>query len=305
MKRRRRRPPRSRLGLWFTVALVALVAGYAGVLELSRPHVDGDRLRLDTFLRLAGSGQIRDIKILDEDAYAVGYYQRVPPAAKAGVADPAAPSPAERPLARYSVPLIRGSQGQLVELILRSGVPVTVDQQVGKRVAATASLLFPGLILVALFVYLILSYRRGTGLFGIRSGARRHAPDEGVATFADVAGQDAAVTELREVTDFLAHPERFRALGAEIPRGILLYGPPGCGKTLMARALAGEAGAAFFSISGSDFVEVYVGVGASRVRDLFAEARNSAPAVVFIDELDSVGRARAVAGSAVSHGEQE
>jgi len=283
-----------------------LVAAYVGVLELSRPHVDGHRLRLDAFFSLLEQKRIHDVRILDEDAYAVGSFQRAP-SLPAGVApaDPAAPTPAERPPARYNVPLIRGSQGQILELLLQSRVPVTVDQQVGKRVASTASLLFPGLILVVLFVYLILSYRRGTGLFGLRSGARRLLDDERRVTFADVAGQDAAVTELREVTDFLAHPERYTALGAEVPRGILLYGPPGCGKTLLARALAGEAGAAFFSISGSDFVELYVGVGASRVRNLFAEARQHAPAVIFIDELDSVGRTRAAAGAAMAQGEQE
>jgi len=166
-------------------------------------------------------------------------------------------------------------------------------------------MLLPGLILVVLFVYLILSYRRGSGLFGIRSGARRVTADGGVATFADVAGQDAAVTELREVKDFLADPHRFTDLGAQVPKGILLFGPPGCGKTLLARALAGEAGASFYSISGSDFVELYVGVGAARVRDLFKEARENAPALIFIDELDSVGRARGMTGTVASHGEQD
>ncbi|MGQ0519782.1 MAG: AAA family ATPase, partial [Actinomycetota bacterium] len=163
------------------------------------------------------------------------------------------------------------------------------------------------LIIVVLFVYLILSYRQGTGLFGIRSGARRITPEEGGVSFADVAGQDAAVAELRELKEFLANPERFTTMGAQVPKGVLLYGPPGCGKTMLARALAGEAGAAFYSISGSDFVEMYAGVGASRVRDLFREARENAPALIFIDELDSIGRARGTGTSAAmqSHGEQE
>jgi len=153
---------------------------------------------------------------------------------------------------------------------------------------------------------MILSYRRGTGVFGVRSGAKRFDAEEASGvTFADVAGQDAAVAELREVSTYLSDPERYRALGADVPKGVLLYGPPGCGKTLMAKALAGEAGAAFFSISGSDFVEMYVGVGASRVRDLFREAREHAPAIVFIDELDSIGRSRGVAGAVVAQGEQE
>ncbi|MGH2706988.1 MAG: AAA family ATPase, partial [Actinomycetota bacterium] len=123
-------------------------------------------------------------------------------------------------------------------------------------------------------------------------------------TFADVAGLDEVVNELREVKDYLADPERFRALGAELPRGILLYGPPGSGKTLLAKALAGEAGVPFYSASASSFVEVYVGMGAARVRQLFEEAKRHTPCLVFIDELDAVGRRR-TSGNEVSGGERE
>ena len=291
-----RRPPRrgrakarkSRLGLWTVLVLGLLLVVYAGVLELSRPHVGGERLRYDSFVRLVGSGRVESVRILDEDAYAVGTYR-----------------PADGVSAEYNAPLIRGTQGALLETLIRSRVPIEVDQQVGKRVAALASFLLPGLIIVVLFGYMILSYRRGSGVFGVRSGARRFDAEAASVTFADVAGQDAAVAELREVSTYLSDPERYRALGAEVPKGVLLYGPPGCGKTLLARALAGEAGAAFFSISGSDFVEMYVGVGASRVRDLFREARENAPAIVFIDELDSIGRSRGVAGAVAAQGEQE
>ena len=122
--------------------------------------------------------------------------------------------------------------------------------------------------------------------------------------FDDVAAQDQAVTELRELAQFLTDPERFRKLGARIPKGVLLYGPPGCGKTLLARAVAGESGAAFYSISGSDFVEMYVGVGAARVRELFKDARENAPAIVFIDEIDAVARKRR-SGPAASEGSSE
>ncbi|HSH58199.1 MAG TPA: ATP-dependent zinc metalloprotease FtsH [Acidimicrobiales bacterium] len=269
------------------MALGLLVAAYAGVLELSRPHVSGKELRYDQFVALAGGSQIKDAKLLDEDAYVVGTY------VDGGT------------VRHYNAPLLRGSQPELLNLLLANRIPITIDQQVGKRVAALASILLPGLILVVLFVYLILSYRRGTGLFGIKSGARQITPEEGHVTFADVAGQDAAVSELREIKEFLTDPDRFSSLGARVPKGILLYGPPGCGKTLIAKALAGEAGAAFFSISGSDFVELYVGVGAARVRDLFREAREHAPALVFIDELDSVGRARGGMAAVAGHGEQE
>ena len=145
------------------------------------------------------------------------------------------------------------------------------------------------------------------GGFG-RATARRfqHGEQERV-TFDDVAGIDEAEDELVEIVDFLKRPERYRALGARIPRGVLLYGPPGTGKTLLARAVAGEADAAFFSLSASEFVEAIVGVGASRVRDLFKQAKEATPAIVFIDELDAVGRARSgnVSGLSGGHDERE
>ena len=125
-----------------------------------------------------------------------------------------------------------------------------------------------------------------------------------VVTFADVAGVDEAKTELQEVVEFLKYPEKFNSLGARIPRGVLLVGPPGTGKTLMARAVAGEAGVPFFSISGSEFVEMFVGVGASRVRDLFDQAKRNSPCIVFVDEIDAVGRQRG-AGLGGSHDERE
>src|SRR5207247_11096995 len=133
------------------------------------------------------------------------------------------------------------------------------------------------------------------GTFG-RSKARRYMPGGRGVTFADVAGIDEAKIELTEVVDFLRDPGKYQRLGARIPRGVLLSGPPGTGKTLLARAVAGEAGAPFFSMSASEFVEAIVGVGASRVRDLFAQAKASAPAIVFIDELDAIGRARTTSG---------
>ena len=207
---------------------------------------------------------------------------------------------------RYYSPYLKDTaREQLLDMLLRSRVPTTIDQQNGKRAVSLASLLLPGLILVVLFAYLLLSSRRGTGLFGIRSGAQRTERGRTGVTFADVAGQDAALTEVREITRFLTDPQRFTDLGATVPKGVLLFGPPGCGKTLLARALAGEAGAAFYSISGSDFVELYAGVGAARVRDLFRVARENAPAIVFIDELDSVGRSRATTEISGGRGEQE
>ena len=137
-----------------------------------------------------------------------------------------------------------------------------------------------------------------------KSKAKVVSKDTPKTTFADVAGADEAVEELEEIKDFLAEPAKFQAVGAKIPKGVLLYGPPGTGKTLLARAVAGEAGVPFFSISGSDFVEMFVGVGASRVRDLFEQAKANAPAIVFVDEIDAVGRHRG-AGLGGGHDERE
>jgi cell division protease FtsH len=143
------------------------------------------------------------------------------------------------------------------------------------------------------------------GIFGFsRSRARRFRETEPRVTFDDVAGLENAKRDLREITGFLKEPERYRRLGAKIPKGILLMGPPGTGKTLLARAVAGEAKAAFFSVSGSEFIEMFVGVGASRVRDMFENAKRKAPAIIFIDEIDSVGRARGT-GLGGGHDERE
>ena len=159
-------------------------------------------------------------------------------------------------------------------------------------------LLTDGLPVVLMLAVLVWMGRQASraqsgGVFGFgRNRARRYSEDRPGITFADVAGADEAKQDLREVVDFLSHPSKYLAIGARIPRGVLLIGPPGTGKTLLARAVAGEAGAPFFHISGSEFVEMFVGVGASRVRDLFAQAKAAQPAIVFVDELDAVGRRR-------------
>ncbi len=163
------------------------------------------------------------------------------------------------------------------------------------------------LLLIGLFFWWMLSSMQGGGnkvmQFG-KSRAKLISKDTPQVTFADVAGSDEAVEELHEIKDFLTDASRFQAVGARIPRGVLLYGPPGTGKTLLARAVAGEAGVPFYSISGSDFVEMFVGVGASRVRDLFKEAKANAPAIIFVDEIDAVGQRRGQ-GMGGGHDERE
>ncbi|NLE17448.1 MAG: ATP-dependent zinc metalloprotease FtsH [Propioniciclava sp.] len=165
---------------------------------------------------------------------------------------------------------------------------------------------FPFILLGLLFFWMINSAQGGgRGVMGFgKSKAKIASKDTPRTTFADVAGCEEAIEELQEIREFLAEPGKFQAVGAKIPKGVLLYGPPGTGKTLLARAVAGEAGVPFFSISGSDFVEMFVGVGASRVRDLFEQAKEAAPAIIFIDEIDAVGRHRG-AGMGGGHDERE
>ena len=165
--------------------------------------------------------------------------------------------------------------------------------------------LLPMLLLGGFWVLVFRRMKPGAGMMSIGRSRARVVPEEGTGvTFADVAGVDEAEDELREIVDFLSSPEKFRKLGARIPKGVLLVGPPGTGKTLLARAVAGEAHVPFFSLTGSDFVEMFVGVGAARVRDLFQQAQQKAPCIVFIDELDAVGKARGPSNLA-GHDERE
>jgi cell division protease FtsH len=187
---------------------------------------------------------------------------------------------------------------QLSRLLQEHGV--VVNAKSAASVPLWKSLVFgfgPTIVLLLLLFWIFrrMSGSRTAGALG-RSRARRYQPGRETVTFADVAGIDEAKQELTEIVDFLRDPDKYRRLGGRIPRGVLLSGPPGTGKTLLARAVAGEAGAPFFSMSASEFVEAIVGVGASRVRDLFRQAKQESPAIVFIDELDAVGRARSTAG---------
>lgn len=199
-----------------------------------------------------------------------------------------------------------------VEILQQRSAAGTLDQWVTRHPTPNllTSLIYTGLpfLLLAIGFFVVMRMVSGGGSgsplsFG-KSKAKLASKDMPKTTFADVAGVDEAVEELQEIKEFLAEPAKFQKLGAKIPKGVLLYGPPGTGKTLLARAVAGEAGVPFFSISGSDFVEMFVGVGASRVRDLFEQAKEAAPAIVFIDEIDAVGRHRG-AGMGGGHDERE
>ena len=167
--------------------------------------------------------------------------------------------------------------------------------------------ILPFVIVFALFWFLMSRMGGAGGMLGMggkKNSGKLLDGQTPTTKFADVAGEDEAVAEVEEIKDFLKDPSKYKALGARIPRGVLLYGPPGTGKTLLARAIAGEAGVPFYSMAGSDFVEMFVGLGASRVRDLFDEAKKNAPAIIFIDEIDAVGRKRG-SGMGGGHDERE
>lgn len=189
---------------------------------------------------------------------------------------------------------IKGQEVLIVELLTSNPPATTWDIEVPKQSFFISLIL--SILPILLIIFLLLLFTgggQGRKVFSFgKSRAKLQNKEMPTNTFEDVAGADEAVAELREIKDFLASPDKYKAIGAKIPKGVLLYGPPGTGKTLLARAVAGEAKVPFYSISGSEFVEMFVGVGASRVRDLFAQAKQNAPAIVFIDEIDAVGRQR-------------
>ncbi len=202
-----------------------------------------------------------------------------------------------------------GNQGQVLAGILQKKLPsggYNVQVPSGNGLLSVIFSFVPYILIILIFFFLLNQMQGGGSRvmnFG-KSKAKLITKDTPKTTFADVAGADEAIEELQEIKEFLQSPGKFQAIGAKIPKGVLLYGPPGTGKTLLARAVAGEAGVPFYSISGSDFVEMFVGVGASRVRDLFEQAKANAPAIVFVDEIDAVGRHRG-AGFGGGHDERE
>jgi cell division protease FtsH len=194
----------------------------------------------------------------------------------------------------------------IVKAVDTSGAKYDDQVDKGNWLSSLLGLIVPFLIIGVIFWFLLSSMQGGGSKvmqFG-KSKAKLVSKESPKVTFADVAGADEAIEELEEIKDFLKEPAKFQAVGARIPKGVLLYGPPGTGKTLLARAVAGEANVPFYSISGSDFVEMFVGVGASRVRDLFAQAKENSPAIIFVDEIDAVGRHRG-SGMGGGHDERE
>jgi cell division protease FtsH len=227
---------------------------------------------------------------------------KVVPASAPGASDI---KPTDKVEATIPPPARSGNQ-ELIDRLTSNGVAVKGESSNGSLWTSVLFSALPFLLFLGLIVFMGRQMTRGQqNVFGFgRSRARQHDPERPQVTFADVAGEDEAKAELMEVVDFLRNPGKYHQLGARLPRGVLLVGPPGTGKTLMARAVAGEAGVPFFSVSASEFVEMFVGVGASRVRDLFEKAKTNAPAIIFVDELDAVGRQR-FAGLGGSNDERE
>jgi cell division protease FtsH len=294
--------PRNRRGTWIAILVALLAVNFIFAFATSQPT---QRTRVPYqpfFVQQVQAGNVQEISSQDQtiegDLKKEATY--TPPGGKGKKVDKF----------KTQVPAFIDT-ADLTKLLASQNVVINASAPDSGRSAFWTLILGfgPTILLVGLFVYFARRMATAGGALGGfgRSQARRVQPDTQTrVTFEDVAGIDEAENELVEIVDFLKNPKRYERLGARIPHGVLLYGPPGTGKTLLARAVAGEAEAAFFSISASEFVEAIVGVGASRVRDLFKQAKEAAPAIVFIDELDAVGRQRAGGGSfSGGHDERE
>ncbi len=258
-------------------AVVLLVVGFV----LAQMGPEPEELRLDQFRDRLEAGDVRSATIFNDSSTVEGE-----------LVDGA----------EYRVTFPEAYGERLTVDLIDAGVDADADNGDAITVGDVAMGLLPTLLIVGVFIWFVSQMQGGGRAMKFGRARTRLASDDTKVTFDDVAGVDEAVAELREVVDFLKDPERFARLGARIPKGVLLCGPPGTGKTLLARAVAGEAHVPFFTISGSDFVEMFVGVGASRVRDLFKQASSKAPAIVFVDEIDAVGRHR---GTGVGGGHDE
>jgi len=219
-----------------------------------------------------------------------------------------APAPApeaseEKPAPNFRVRLVPGENEELMKFLLAKGVPCPVRERSNPFGPLLRELLVIGILVFITWFLFFRNLRGGGGPFGVgKSRAKLLTADKKKTTFKDVAGIDEAKEEVQEIIEFLKAPAKFKKLGGKIPKGVLLVGPPGTGKTLLARAIAGEAGVPFFSISGSDFMEMFVGVGASRVRDMFEQGKHHAPCIIFIDEIDAIGQKRSRTGGGYTGG---
>jgi cell division protease FtsH len=269
--------------VYLVVVTVAIMLVNTFVTSATAPQ----ELTLDEFQTQLASGDMASVTIKQKSNVIVGAYTE-----DAGGG-------------RFETTFPDGYEGDLTKLILENGVRLEIESE-NPGIWQWFLAIMPYILIFGVFIFILMQMQGGGNRvmsFG-KAKAKQITRDMPKVTFSDVAGAEEAVEELYEIKEFLAKPQKFRAMGAKIPKGVLLYGPPGTGKTLLARAVAGEAGVPFFSISGSDFVEMFVGVGASRVRDLFEQAKAQAPAIIFVDEIDAVGRHRG-AGLGGGHDERE
>ncbi|MEV5003317.1 ATP-dependent zinc metalloprotease FtsH [Nocardioides sp. LML1-1-1.1] len=277
--------------LWIGVAVVTVILA----LQYLAPGGGYDEVPTSQLEKYVAKGEVKKITFTDGD-------QSIEAELDKGTRDAG-----DKVITHY----INGEQESILAAVKEQVDKGTIEEANSKNpqpslLGSLLATLLPFVLIIALFIFLMNNVQgggRGVMQFG-KSKAKMISKDMPKTTFADVAGCDEAIEELGEIKEFLQEPGKFQAVGAKIPKGVLLYGPPGTGKTLLARAVAGEAGVPFYSISGSDFVEMFVGVGASRVRDLFEQAKENAPAIVFIDEIDAVGRHRG-AGMGGGHDERE
>ncbi|MCM8750301.1 ATP-dependent zinc metalloprotease FtsH [Thermomicrobiaceae bacterium CFH 74404] len=299
----------SRYGLlWLILALVVFWNVYAFL----RPRVEEQpTIPYSTFVEAVEQGLVQEATISNQTVQ--GRFTQPVRIVEGQLIQPGEPLPPgvdERSgtmVTRFRTNLAENTQPQVIELLQANGVhPINVEPGGGSALPSLLLGFLPFLILLGLLVLLGRNLSRGQqNVFSFgRSRARVYDVERPRVTFADVAGEEEAKAELTQVVDFLRNPAKYHRIGARLPRGVLLIGPPGTGKTLLARAVAGEAGVPFFSVSASEFVEMFVGVGASRVRDLFERAKAQAPSIIFIDELDAVGRQR-FAGLGVGNDERE
>ncbi len=267
--------------LAFWLVLMVLVIALYNIFSAGLSPTAGSDVRYSDFLSQVESGKVSDVQINGEIVLFKadgGTYKTIKP---------------------------QGTNNILVPVLQENGVDFIVEAQEQSTLSAIIISFLPFILLIGVWIY-FMNKMQGGGKGGAmsfgKSRAKMLTERSGKVTFADVAGIDEAKEELEEIVEFLQDPQKFSRLGGKIPKGALLVGPPGTGKTLLARAIAGEAGVPFFAISGSDFVEMFVGVGASRVRDMFEQAKKNAPCIVFIDEIDAVGRQR---GSGMGGGNDE
>jgi cell division protease FtsH len=278
--------------LWIILAVVGVLLA----LQYLAPHTGGDEIPTSQMMKYINAGDVQSITFVDGDQQIKATLDK---GVRSGGDD-------------VTTHWVDGGQQSLLTAVQQQVDKGTIEKfnsEVAKPslLGSILSFILPFVFIVVLFLFLMNSVQGGGGrgvMQFAKSKAKLISKDMPKTTFADVAGADEAVEELQEIKEFLQEPAKFQAVGAKIPKGVLLYGQPGTGKTLLARAVAGEAGVPFYSISGSDFVEMFVGVGASRVRDLFEQAKENAPAIVFIDEIDAVGRHRG-AGMGGGHDERE